>query len=53
MENGRRKNNIVITEWRGEGKSKKERESSRSKRTENFIKKNLEEAKIKDCYNVN
>jgi hypothetical protein len=42
MENGerrRRKNSIVITGWRGEGKRKKERASSRSKRTENFIKK--------------
>jgi hypothetical protein len=33
----------------------KERASSRSKRTrgEHFIKENMEEAKVKDCYNIN
>jgi hypothetical protein len=51
MENGerrRRKNNIVITGWRGEGKRKQQIKEDRK-----FYKKNIEEAKIKDCYNVN
>jgi hypothetical protein len=31
----------------------KERASSRSKRTENSIKENIKEAKVKDCYIIN
>jgi hypothetical protein len=52
MENEEReeeKNNTVIIGWRGEGKSKQQIKED----IENFIKENLEEAKIKDCYNIN
>jgi predicted RNase H-like nuclease (RuvC/YqgF family) len=46
-EERRRKNNIVITGWRGEGKSKQQTKED----IENFIKENIEEAKVKDWYN--
>jgi hypothetical protein len=46
----RRKNNIVITEWRNEGKSKQQIKDNK----ENFIiKEKIEETKVKDCYNIN
>jgi hypothetical protein len=46
----RRKNNIVITEWRNEGKSKQQIKDD----IETFIiKENIEEGKVKDCYNIN
>ncbi|KAH0814053.1 hypothetical protein GEV33_008739 [Tenebrio molitor] len=48
-ERRRRKNNIVITGWRSEGSSKQQ---SREK-VEKFIKENIGEAKVKDCYNIN
>ncbi|KAH0821473.1 hypothetical protein MTP99_007544 [Tenebrio molitor] len=46
-EERRRKNNIVITGWKGEGKSKQQTKED----IENFIKENIEEAKVKDWYN--
>jgi hypothetical protein len=52
MENEEReeeKNNTVINGWRGEGKSKQQIKED----IENFIKENLEEAKVIDCYNIN
>jgi hypothetical protein len=48
-ERRRRKNNIVITGWRGEGKSKQQIKED----IENFIKESIEEAKLKNCYNIN
>jgi hypothetical protein len=48
-ERRRRKNNIVITGWRSEGSSKQQ---SREE-VEKFIKENIGEAKVKDCYNIN
>jgi TfoX/Sxy family transcriptional regulator of competence genes len=40
----------VITEWRGEGKSKQQIKED----IENFIKKkNIKEATVKDWYNIN
>jgi hypothetical protein len=48
-ERRRRKNNIVITGWRSEGSSKQQ---SRVE-VEKFIKENIGEAKVKDCYNIN
>jgi hypothetical protein len=48
-EERRRKNNIVITEWRSEGNSKQQ---SREE-VEKFIKETIGEAKVKDCYNIN
>jgi hypothetical protein len=39
----------VITGWRGEGKSKQQIKED----IENLIKENIEEAKVKDCYNIN
>jgi hypothetical protein len=47
-ERRKRKNNIVITGWRGEGKSKQQIKEN----IENFIKENIEEAKFKDCCNI-
>jgi hypothetical protein len=38
----------VITGWRGEGKSKQQIKED----VENFIKENIEEAKVKDCYTI-
>ncbi|KAJ3635361.1 hypothetical protein MTP99_008274 [Tenebrio molitor] len=51
-ERRRRKNNMVImviTECRGEGKSKQQIKED----IEKFIKINIEEAKVKNCYNIN
>ncbi|KAJ3622279.1 hypothetical protein MTP99_002798 [Tenebrio molitor] len=48
-ERRRRKINIVITGWREEGKSKQQSRDD----VEKFIKENIEEAKVKDCYNIN
>jgi hypothetical protein len=48
-ERRKRKNNIVITGWRGEGKSKQHIQED----IENFLKENIEEAKVKDCHNLN
>jgi predicted RNase H-like nuclease (RuvC/YqgF family) len=48
-ERRRRKNNIEITGWRSEGSSKQQ---SREE-VEKFIKENIGEAKVKDCYNIN
>jgi hypothetical protein len=48
-ERRRRKNNLVITGWRGKGNSKRQIKED----IENFIKENIEEAKVKDCYNIN
>jgi hypothetical protein len=45
----RRRNNIVITEWRGKLKSKQQIEED----IENVIKENIEEAKVEGCYNIN
>jgi hypothetical protein len=45
----KKKNNIVITGWRGEGKSKQQIKED----IENLVKENIEEAKVKDCYNIN
>jgi hypothetical protein len=42
----RRKNNIVITGWRGEEKSKQQIKED----IESFIKENIKEAKVKNCY---
>jgi hypothetical protein len=39
----------VITGWRGEGKSKQQIKED----IENLVKENIEEAKVKDCYNIN
>jgi hypothetical protein len=39
----------VITGWRGEGKSKQQIKED----IEHFVKENIEETKIKDCYNTN
>jgi hypothetical protein len=39
----------VITGWRGEGKSKQQINED----IEHFVKENIEETKIKDCYNTN
>jgi hypothetical protein len=39
----------VITEWKGERKSKQQIKED----IEKLIKKNIEEAKVKDCYNIN
>jgi hypothetical protein len=48
-ERRRGKNNIVITGCRGEGKSKQQIKED----IEKFIKEDIEEAKVKDCYNIN
>jgi hypothetical protein len=48
-ERRRIKNNIVITGWRGEGKSKQQIKED----VANFIKENIEEAQVKDWYNIN
>jgi hypothetical protein len=44
-ERRRRKNNIVITGWRGEGKRKQQIKEEK----ENFIKENIE---VKEFYNI-
>jgi hypothetical protein len=50
MKKGEEKNNIVITEWRGEGKSKQQIKED----IDNFIKKKkTKEAIVKDWYNIN
>jgi hypothetical protein len=49
MENEEReeeKNNIVITGWRGEEKSKQQIKED----IESFIKEDIKEAKVKNCY---
>jgi DNA repair exonuclease SbcCD ATPase subunit len=45
-ERRRRKNNTVITGWRDKGKCKQQIKED----MENFIKENIEEVKLKDCY---
>jgi hypothetical protein len=48
-ERRRTKNNTVITGWRSEGKSKQQIKED----IEKFVKENIKEAKVKDCYNIN